>query len=362
MEKKIEKIANVLDKYMQIDAISRHEEPIVKEMIKNIDTTKYEVSRDGLGSIIFFKKSKQKNAPKIMLVAHMDEVGFLVRIIDKSGQLLVSKVGGIWPNVVIGTKAKVVNKDNKQFIGVFGHTSIHILEKEKFQSAVKDEELYVDLGFSSDKEVQDAGIEIGDRIFLSGETLKFPNNIIGGKAMDNRAGVTAVTFIANNLKDIELNCDLYIVGSAQEEVGTRGAKTAVSIVNPDVAFAIDTGASHDTLNCKLGTPKLGYGAAVLVQDSSTLMDPKLIKSIMEIAKEKKILAYKYIAEGGGTDAAALQYGQGGVATVTISIPQRYLHSPIGLASLVDIDATIELCTEFIKNFSREKLDTISYKI
>ncbi|MEE3928223.1 M42 family metallopeptidase [Mycoplasmopsis ciconiae] len=359
---KYSKIYEVLDQYMNIEAMSRYEDPVVEAIKQNVDLSNFEVSRDKLGSLILHKKSKVANAPKVMIAAHMDEVGYLVRIIKENGNLLVSPVGGVWPSVVIGTKAKVVtNKDNKEFVGVFGHTSIHILEREKVQKAITNQELYVDLGFNSDKEVKEHGIEIGDRVYLSGETIKMPNNLVGGKAMDNRAGVTAITFIANNVKDLDLPVDLYIVGTVQEEVGTRGAKTSVGLINPDVAFAVDTGASHDTSGCISGTPVLGKGVAVLVKDSGTLMDPLLVEKLMQISRENNIPAYKYIAEGGGTDAAELQFVPGGAATICLSIPQRYLHSPIGVASLVDIEATINLMTEFVKTFTKQDYEQIKYK-
>ncbi|MEA4134311.1 M42 family peptidase [Mycoplasma sp. 2704] len=362
MEKKYEKLASRLEKYMSIEAISRFEEPVADELRKNIKPG-FEISRDAFGSIIFFKKSKVANAPKVMLAAHMDEVGYMVKSIAENGNILVTTIGGVWPSVVIGTKAVVVSsKTNERFYGVFGHTSIHIMDRDKITVALKESDLFVDLGFKSKKEVEEAHIQIGDKIFLSGETIHFANNIIGGKAMDNRAGVTALEFIANNIADLELGCDVYLVGTVQEEVGTRGAKTSVSIINPDVAFAVDTGAAHDTTGAKPGTPVLGKGVSLLVKDGGTLPDPKLINVLTNIAATKEIPAYKYVAEGGGTDAAELQFAPGGAAVMTISIPQRYLHSPIGLASLVDIQATIDLMTEFIKAFDKEMYEEkLAYK-
>ncbi|SYV97679.1 Putative aminopeptidase ysdC [Mycoplasmopsis edwardii] len=227
---------------------------------------------------------------------------------------------------------------------------------------MKNDELYVDLGFKDKKEVEEHQIAIGDKIFMSGETVVLRNNLIGGKAMDNRAGVTSLEFIANNIADLDLDCDVYLVGTVQEEVGTRGARTSVQVINPDIAFAVDTGAAHDTTGAVEGTPVLGKGVSILVKDGGTLPDPKLIKYLFEISSQNKIPAYKYVAAGGGTDAAELQYAPGGAAVMTISIPQRYLHSPIGVASLVDIQATINLMTEFLKDLSPETYDKkLAYK-
>ncbi|WP_027120361.1 M42 family metallopeptidase [Mycoplasmopsis lipofaciens] len=360
--KNFEKLAKRLKEYMSIEAMSRYEEPVVDALKKNTKSEKLEFSRDNFGSLIIKNKTTLKNAPKIMIAAHMDEVGYLVRSIEENGNLLVSVVGGVWPAAVIGTKAKIVtNKDNKTIYGIFGHTSIHIMENKKIQQVPQTKELFVDCGFMSKKEAEEFGIEIGDRIYMSGESLDMPNNLIAGKAMDNRAGVTAIDFVANNIKDLDLKNEVFLVGTVQEEVGTRGAKTSVSIIKPDIAFAIDTGASHDTTGCIKGTPVLGKGVALLVQDRAVLTDPKLTEMLMEIARKHKIPAYKYIAEGGGTDGAELQYGEGGVPTITLSIPQRYLHSPIGVCSLIDIQAAIDLITEFIKVFDDKKLQELKRK-
>ncbi|MBZ4204347.1 M42 family metallopeptidase [Mycoplasma tauri] len=356
---KYTEIKNKLKKYMEIEAMSRYESPVAELLVKNTKSDNFKHYKDGFGSQIIFKKSKITNAPKVMIAAHIDEVGFLVRNIEDNGNLLLSSVGGIWPVAVIGTKAKVTtNKDNKSIYGIFGHTSIHILEAEKRTKVPTEKEMFVDCGFKSKSEAEEFGIEVGDRVYMSGEYLEMPNNLVAGKAMDNRAGVTVIDMLANKIKDIELMNDVYIVGSVQEEVGSRGAKTSVSIINPDVAFAIDTGASHDTTGCIKGVPKLGNGVALLIQDRAVITDPKLVEMLVEIAQKNNIPVYKYIAEGGGTDGAVLQYGQGGVPTITLSIPQRYLHSPIGVCSLVDIQATLDLIYEFLVAFNFEKLNEL----
>lgn len=354
-------IAEILKKYMEIEAISRYEEPVARELIKSTKNPNFTYSRDALGSLIIHKASKVKNAPKVMIAAHMDEVGYMVRKIESNGQMLVTTVGGVWPSVVIGTRAKLItNKDKREFIGLFGHTSIHILEREKVSKAMTEKELFIDFGFKSDKEVAEAGIEIGDPVYMDGETIMLANDLVCGKAMDNRAGITSLQMIANAVADIDLACDLYLVGTVQEEVGTRGAKTSVSIINPDISIALDTGASHDTLNCIPGVPVLGNGAALLVKDSGTMMDPGLLEMLMRVARDNKIKAYKYVAEGGGTDASQLQYAQGGAATITVSIPQRYLHSPLGVCSLVDIEASVNILIEFVKIFNENLYNTFKY--
>ncbi|MHA3795895.1 M42 family metallopeptidase [Mycoplasma sp. BRA285] len=345
--------------YMEIEAMSRYEEPVADELRKNI--TGYEVSRDKMGSIIFHKASKNPNAPKVMIAAHMDEVGYIVRRIDKSGQILLSPIGGIWANTVVGTKAKLITEKGT-YLGVFGHTSIHIMEREKVGKAVSNDDLYADFGFENEQEALEAGVEIGNKVQMSGETILFANeDLIGGKAMDNRAGVTVLETLAKEIAKEDLDVDLYLVGTVQEEVGTRGAKTSVSIVNPDVAIALDTTSSHDTIGTIPGTTALFKGAALRIKDGGNLMDTGLINEFVKVSQKYNIPAYKFVSMGGGTDAHELQYARGGAATLTISLPQRYLHSPIGVCSISDLLAAKDLLVAFLKEFNQDRYSEIKYK-
>ncbi|WP_406613550.1 M42 family peptidase [Mycoplasma corogypsi] len=349
--------------YLDIQAMSRYEEPVADELRNNIKAGAYQISRDKMGSIIFYRKSKKANAPKVMIAAHMDEVGYLVRDISENGQLLLSPVGGIWPTVVVGTKATlIVNETNESYPGVFGHTSIHIMERDKVSKAITNEELYADFGFKSKTEALEAKVQPGDRVCLSGELIQFKNpDLIGGKAMDNRAGVTVLEFIANNLADEELDIDLYLFGTVQEEVGTRGARTSVSIINPDVAIVLDTTSSHDTIGTIKGTTALFKGAALRYKDGGTLMDTKLINFFEQTATKHNLKTYRFVAMGGGTDAHELQYAPGGASVLTISLPQRYLHSPIGVCSISDLLEATELLTNFCKDFNEAEYNKIKYQ-
>ncbi|MGX9340292.1 M42 family metallopeptidase [Mycoplasma sp. 2261] len=351
-----------LIKYMEIEAMSRYEEPVVNELKKSLGNKKFEISRDNLGSVIFRKKSKNPNAPKVMIAAHMDEVGFLVRNIDKKGQLYLSPVGGIWPSTVIGTKAKLVTEEGKTFNGVFGHTSIHIMQENEISKAISNNEIYADFGFKSDEDAKEQGVGVGDLVYMSGETILFNDpDLLGGKAMDNRAGITVLEYVANAINDKDLDVDLYLVGTVQEEVGTRGARTSVSLIKPNIAIALDTCASHDTPNTIPGNTLLYKGAALRIKDRGTMMDPKLVKEFQNISKKYNIPTYKFVAMGGGTDAHELQFAHGGAATLTISLPQRYLHSPIGVCAISDLIAAGDLLINFLQDFNLEKWEDIKYK-
>lgn len=356
MKKEIKDMYNKVKKYCEIDGLSRYEDAVVDELKKSTKSSNIVYERDGMGSIIFSQKNKPKTGPIIQIAAHMDEVGFIVQDITDNGQLRLSMIGGIWPLTVIGTKAVVYNAKGKKYEGVFGHTSIHILETEKRNKVPELKDLYVDLGFKTKKEAENNHIEVGNRVCLTGDCFAMNEEYVVAKAMDNRAGVAVLEEVINRVKNVKLKNQVYFVGTVQEEVGTRGAKTSVQKIKPNIAIALDTCASHDTYQAIPGTQELGKGAALRIKDMGTLMDPKLVDYLMKLSKEYKIPVYKYVAQGGGTDAAELQYGNGGVATITISLPQRYLHSPLGVCNIKDLIAAADLIEKFLL-----KMDEKEYK-
>lgn len=356
MKKEINNMYEKVKKYCSIDGLSRYEEKVVDELKKLTNDKKIQYERDGIGSIILFQSNKPKSGLVIQIAAHMDEVGFIVQDITDKGQLRLSMIGGIWPLTVIGTKAIVYNAEGKKYEGVFGHTSIHILELEKRNKVPELKDLYVDLGFKSKKEVEDNLIEIGSRVCLTGDCFLMNNEYAVAKAMDNRAGIAVLEEVINRIKNQKLKSQVYFVGTVQEEVGTRGAKTSVQKIKPNIAIALDTCASHDTYQAIPGIQELGKGVALRIKDMSTLMDPKLIDYLMKLGKEYNIPVYKYVAQGGGTDAAELQYGNGGTATITISLPQRYLHSPLGVCSMKDLIAAADLIEKFLLKIDQKEFD------
>ncbi|WP_022935212.1 M42 family metallopeptidase [Mesomycoplasma moatsii] len=356
MKKEINNMYETVKKYCSIDGLSRYEEKVVDELKKLTNDKKIQYERDGIGSIILFQSDKPKSGPVIQIAAHMDEVGFIVQDITDKGQLRLSMIGGIWPLTVIGTKAIVYNAEGKKYEGVFGHTSIHILELEKRNKVPELKDLYIDLGFKSKKEAEDNLIEIGSRVCLTGDCFLMNNEYAVAKAMDNRAGIAVLEEIINRIKNKKLKSQVYFVGTVQEEVGTRGAKTSVQKIKPNIAIALDTCASHDTYQAIPGIQELGKGVALRIKDMGTLMDPKLIDYLMKLGKEYNIPVYKYVAQGGGTDAAELQYGNGGTATITISLPQRYLHSPLGVCSMKDLIAAADLIEKFLLKIDQKEFD------
>lgn len=357
-----ENLFKKLKEYTEIDGMSRFEDDVVAKLKESTHNLSVDYERDGLGSLIIQTKQNKDKKIKILVAAHMDEIGLMVLDVTEKGFIKVKSVGGIWGNVLIGAKVQLITSTDKEFFGVVGHTSVHILESHKIKEALKVSDLFVDFGFASKKEAEEAGVQPGDRIYLKNETFLFNNkDFVAGKAIDNRSGVVVIDELAHRLANKDLPNNPILVGTVQEEVGSRGAKMVAKKYDATIAFAIDTGASHDTEGAIPGIQKLGAGVAISVADAGTMMDPKIVKILEKIAKKYSIPFYKYVSQGGGTDADELQFSAYGTPTVSISIPQRYLHSTYGVVSLKDIEAAINLIEKFILEFDNEQLSKVVYK-
>lgn len=348
-----------IKEFLNSDGISGFEHNIATKFKNSAIKNKATVSRDGFGSVI--AKIGEKG-PKLMIAAHMDEVGFVVQRIESSGFVRLSPVGGHWPHAILANRVKVINRQGKEFIGVIGSTSVHILPAEQRSKVMEFKDIYVDLGFESAAKVAEAGIEVGDQVInISEATLLADGDKFMAKAIDNRISVAIIAKIIEELNGVSLKSQVYAVATAQEEVGLRGAKASTQQIKPDIAIAIDTTASHDTPNVIPGDTKLGFGVAVTMKDNSAIANPVLANRLFDLAKDKKIPAYKYVSQGGGNDSGETQYSQGGIPVVTIAIPTRYLHTPNEVGSIKDFNAIVSLITEFIKLLDDNELKKYLYQ-
>ena len=349
-----------MEKFLSQDGISGHEKDISKVFINELKKTDAKLSRDGLGSVIAKFGTK---GPKIMIAAHMDEVGFVVQRIEKNGFLRISPLGGHWPHTILGNKVKVINTKGKEFLGVIGSTSVHVLPLEQARKVMKIADMYVDLGFDSQEEILKAGIDVGDQVIrVSDVTLLTKGDKFMAKACDNRFGLAIAAQVALRLNKQNLNSQVYIVGSSQEEVGLRGAQASTSKIEPDIGIALDTTVSHDTPGIIPGDTQLGKGVPITMKNNSAISNPVLANQIYDLAKEKKIPTYKFVSQGGGNDSGVLQFGKGGVPVVSVAIPTRYLHTSYEIGSIKDFNSIVELLVAFLLQFSEKDYQKIIYKI
>jgi putative aminopeptidase FrvX len=299
---------------------------------------------DALGNLICLKKGKKKR-PVIMLVAHMDEVGLMITAKNKDGTLRFSRIGGINEQVLL---AQAVRIGEKKIPGVIGVKPIHILDETEAKKMPKVEELYIDMGATSEGELKD--IAIGDYAYFDTEYEKISASAVMGKAFDDRLGCALMLEMAQK----EFNFPIYFVFTTQEEIGLRGAQVIGNRINPDYAIILEgTGAGDSPSERDIAlTPILGNGPTLTVKDRSMIADPVFLKRIIALAKRKHI-PYQIKQPGiGGTDAGRIQISQRGVRCAVIAVPARYIHSPASLMSLKDYQNARRLALVLLKDLGR----------
>ena len=336
----------LLKELCEARGVSSREEAIRAIVVRELKKTCTTIKSDLLGNVIGLKKGKGPAGKRrrVMVSAHIDEIGFIVSHVDENGFLRVDPVGGINPKTTLAQRVWVCGKKNLR--GIIGSKPPHIMSDEERKQPIKIDSIFIDLGLPG-KQVQKL-VEIGDPVVFEQSFAEIGDSV-SCKALDDRVGVYVMIEALKKVKNNQ--ADIYAVGSVQEEVGLRGAITSAFGVDPEVGIALDV-----TLACDLpGVGKhqqitvLGEGTAIKVKDSSSLSNPKLVKKLRAIAKKKKIKYQLEILPRGGTDAGAMQRTRGGVAVCTISVPTRYVHSVVEMAHKEDIQASIDLLAEFLSS-------------
>ncbi len=323
---------------------SGREDKIRDYIISKIDG-KCDYKTDALGNILVFKKGKNDANHKVMLDAHMDEVGIIVTAVTSDGMIKFSAVGGIDEKVLL---ARRIIFDNG-VIGIVGIKPIHLTkgdEKSKIPSA---DSLYIDIG-AKDKEDAMKKIKIGDTgVFLS-DFVEFGENKIKGKALDDRVGCALLIDMINS----DLEYDAYFSFSVQEEIGLRGAATAAYGTDPEFSIVLETTTAADLIDVPDHKKVciLGEGAAVSFMDRSTLYSKVLFDKAFEIAEEKNIKIQPKTVIAGGNNAGAIHKTRAGIKTLTINTPCRYLHSPSCVCDLDDIKSARALAEAMLNEFAK----------
>jgi tetrahedral aminopeptidase len=339
----------LLRKLCETPGISGYEERIQKIIKEELEKVTDEVKIDKLGNIIGIKKTKKAMSnslpKKVMLAAHMDEIGFMISFIDKDGFLRFAPVGGFDPRTL--TAQRVVVHGVKDIGGVIGSKPIHILEEEEKKKATKIKDLFIDVGLKKD-EVSKI-VKPGDFVTLDRDFKELNNKIITAKALDDRVGVYVMIEALKRIKDCYI--DIYAVATVQEEVGARGATVSSFSVEPDVGIALDVTIASDLPGTKEEemVTILGGGTAISLMDSHTISNKKLVDFLRKIAEENKIKYQTDILLRGGTDAGVIQRSKSGVPVCTVSIPTRYIHSVVEMCHKEDIENSIKLICKFLEN-------------
>ena len=319
---------------------------IVLELVRPLAD---EVKIDALGNVIAFKKGNGENLLKVMLDAHMDEIGFMVTADDGDGLFQFEPVGGIDVRQLPG-KPVLIGKNKVP--AVIGARAIHLTTSEQRKSAIPLNTLRFDIGPTK----ANSKVKPGDRAAFATRFRKTEENLFG-KALDDRLGIVILIEILKNSPE---NLDMYYVFSTQEEVGLRGALTAAYQIHPDIGIAVDSTPARDfpstdeAENTKYNT-KFGGGPAIYTMDSASIADPRLVRYFIRVADENEI-RYQFRQPGpGGTDAGAIHKQHSGIPSISISVPGRYAHTAIGLASKDDFEKTLQLVYLGLMNLDKDLL-------
>jgi putative aminopeptidase FrvX len=344
----------LLKRLSEADGIPGREREVSRIIAEYGQTLALESQYDNLGSIIL-KAAGCGQGPKVMLASHLDEVGFMVRSITEEGYLNLLPVGGWWGHVMPAQEMTVTTETGQKYRGIVGARPPHGLSKTEKAQVMSPIDLYLDLGVSSKAFVEEMGIQIGDMItpFVTFQTMNDPN-YFAGKAFDDRCCVAVGLEVLRQIKEMDHQATVYFAGTVQEEVGIRGARTAVHAIQPDIAIALDVTASTDT-PLEQGTMRLGQGVTLAVLDGLTIGNKGLVALMETIVADLQLdVAYDFMTIG-GTDACNIHKMLDGVVTMAISIPTRYMHSPRLLIHRKDYVQTIQLITEFCRRVDWEDL-------
>ena len=316
-----------------------------------------------MGSLAVIKKGiGGKNAPTISFTGHMDEVGFMITKIDKEGFIKFTPIGGWWGHVVLGKLLTITTQKNNEYIGVVGSKPPHLISGAERDKVLGIDSMYLDIGATSDNEVEKLGINVGDMITPTNEkAYEVSNDRIIAKAHDDRISVAVGMEVMRRLLTEKHEANVILVASTQEEVGLRGARTSSYKWTPDIAFALDVTIANDTPGMEKKDTILGSGIALSMFDRSVIANKKLIQYTEEVAKKHKI---PYTFDGlsaGGTDSGAIHLTKEGIINMTLSIPSRYIHSHNSMIDLKDAQAAVDLIVNFIKDFTSKDLDKLKFK-
>ena len=340
------KMVEALEKLSNANGVTGREGEVRDLMKKYLKPYVDEVREDRLGNLIAFKKGN-KDAPTVMLAAHMDEVGLMIKNIKKKGFLQFAKVGGIDDRVLLAQKV-IVHTDKGPLTGVIGSKPPHIQTEEEQKKVIDADRLFIDVGAKDKNEAEKMGVQVGDVVSFDTKFVRLGNDVVLGKALDDRVGCAMMVETMRRLQKVD--CNVYAVGTIQEEVGLRGATIAAFQVAPDVCIVLESTVAGDMPGVEEGKApaKMGEGPVVTVADAGLIAHPKVLRLLIDSAKEQKIPYQLETGIRGSTDAARISLSREGVPSGVISVATRYIHSPAAILNLDDVEKTVKLAVAAIE--------------
>ncbi len=327
-------------------------EGAVRQIFTRLLASHGSIRHDRLGSAICERHAAEGSpdaapAPRVMLTAHFDEVGFAVQSITKRGYLKIVALGGWWTHNLLAQAVTVLTRSGRVIPGVISATPPHFLTEGQRDKVLSLEQLFVDVGAESDEQVlRDFAISLGDPIVPATEFSQLANpNLVMGKAFDNRVGCAVMIETMRRLRGEALECDLVAVGTVQEEIGCRGAITAAAAVTPDVAIILEGAPADDAPGMDLAEAQgvLGKGPQLRLLDPTALMSRPLVRLVEEVAAAQNIPVQLAVRRSGGTDAKSIHLAGQGVPCLVMAVPARFIPSHHSVLDLRFYESTIRLC-------------------
>jgi len=332
----------ILKKLTSLDGVSGDEGAVRDYIISLVRDHVDDYYVDNMGNLITYKKGSGSGL-KVMLDAHMDEVGLMVTKINSDGLLKFQTIGGIESRVLVGKRVRV---GEKGVPGVIGFKPIHLQSKNERSGAVDKKNLTIDIG-AKDKEQAEGMVEIGDRVAFEYDPVEFGDNKLMAKALDDRVGCAVLIELLKH----DYECDIYGCFTVQEEVGLKGAKTAAFQVNPDIAIVLEGTTCYDVPDTKEHSMSTicGKGPALTIMDRSVITDRELVTHIVKVA-EKNGIPYQFKKTiSGGTNAGRIQVSGTGVKVAVIAVPCRYIHTPVSVMDISDFENMLKLAKKVLES-------------
>jgi putative aminopeptidase FrvX len=343
-------IESLLEKLSNAHGMSGREGAIQEIIRGEISSLVDEIRIDALGNLIAIKKGQK---PSIMIEAHVDEIGLMVKFVDEKGFIYFARIGA-WFDQTLLNQRVIVHANSGPVVGVIGCKPPHVMKEEERKKIIEARDMFVDIGCESDQEVAELGIVAGTSITLDRNFASMKCDKVTGKALDNRAGVV---MMIEALRRTKTKCTIYAVGNVQEEIGLKGAKVSAFGLNPDLAIASDVAipGDHPGIDKKDSSMLMGKGPIITIADAAgrgLIASPEVLEWMTGTAKEFGIEVQLDVSEGGTTDGTAIQQTRAGIPTAVLSVATRYIHSPVEVLSLKDIDKAAELMARALETASK----------
>lgn len=342
----MDEIRRLLTLFADAHGVSGYEGHIGTLLAQELESLVDEVKTDAMGNVV---GTRRGDGPAVMIAAHMDEIGFMVKYIDEQGFLRFVPLGGWYDQMVLGQRV-VVHGRSGRLTGVIGSKPPHIMDEEERKKIVKIKDMFIDVGASDAEDAAKLGVEIGSPVTVERSMAPLAHDLVTGKSFDDRAGLVTLVSALQKLKGKDVHATIYAVGTVQEEVGLKGARVSAFGLEPDAALVTDVTipGDHPGVTKEQRHVALGKGPVITVVDADGrgVMVPPRIVDWLRASADAGSLPYQLdVGSGGTTDATSIHLTKTGIPTGVISVPTRYIHSPIEVLSIADVDQAAELIAQ-----------------